>query len=172
MKIIKDTNFLNGGTLEIIIDRDSKWVYGQYKGYREDIDEFVHYHASAKCSDNDKFKEKEGIDIVKLKIVRQYYKEILRLYTNYKKNLIKELNKTGFIINHSLKKLKNIEDYLRTDYELIYDTRKNKSKKKIPTKLTEHSIKKLKEDRKKGLTYKELANKYGCSETTASKYCK
>lgn len=126
-----DDNFLNG-KLNISICVDKKYTEAHFTIYDEDVDEIMEFIATAKCKKDDEFNEQTGIDIVKLKIVKNYY--------SFKKNcarhkidiLNKELNEIQTQYNYFDKKYTNTANRLK-DYGLdifglpeVKPTKKNK----------------------------------------------
>ena len=137
MKQIIDNNFLNG-TLVLIVDEDRKRVTGQFKFYNELFDDFFIFEATSKCKKGDVFSEKVGIDIVCTKLARQYHKMYMNNYAadiRYLESILKELKEL-----HAFRERKvlNIEEDLKRQYELTFfrNKRVNKTKEKTTKKET------------------------------------
>ena len=71
----KDDNFL-GGTLILQVDEALKSTKGSFTFYDENLEQNVNIQATSKCHKTDTFDEKTGIEVTKLKIVKQYYSYI------------------------------------------------------------------------------------------------
>ena len=137
MKKIIEDNYL-GYKLEIEVDSLNKEVTGKLLKVDnfEDFETCVEiYSATAVCHKEDKFNEMKGIKLVKLKLSRQVHADLKSLYGILVRQLRKALSDNEQHLNYHLKKLENIENTMKKDYEITFKknkkvTKKNKKVKK------------------------------------------
>lgn len=108
-----DDNFL-GGILEITVDEESKITEGSLtfpvcEECAEEHHEPVVFYASTKCKKTDTFSEKEGVEIVKLKIVKAYYSHIKRCARYNIDNLTELLSMYQRDYEYASRKLENVK---------------------------------------------------------------
>lgn len=112
MKTYKDINYLSGH-LNIVINEEHNIVIGKLIIYDYYIDDFLNFKAIAVCSKSDSFNENIGINIVKLKLAKQYYSYRKNESRKEREEILKILKNIDNDYNYSNKKLTNIKKSLQ-----------------------------------------------------------
>ena len=141
-----DDNFLNG-QLKIIVDHSKKTTIGKFTFYDYNFDKIIDFTAITKCNKNDTFDENIGINIIKLKLVKQYYSYKKKIAQKTVESATKILNDAMIDYNYTSKKLENIKSEL-SKYGLAFYNKDNtkqtakKDNKSIKRQKTEAVVKK------------------------------
>ena len=101
------------GDLNIVINEDKKLTVGKLLFYDFEKDDYITFKAVAKCDDRDTYNETTGINIVKLKLAKQYHSRMKQSARVAKDELTKIMKLADADYEYSNKKLKNIEESLK-----------------------------------------------------------
>lgn len=113
-----DDNFLSG-RLIIIADDATRITTGRFIIYDEAEDKIKTFTATTTCRKDTEYNENTGIEIVKLKIAKNYYSYKKRQARKKKDKLEQQLLEVDKSYIHSNKKLENIKASL-SRYGLMF----------------------------------------------------
>lgn len=143
-----DKNFLNG-ELKVITNEAKKITLGKFTFYDCNTDQIISFTAVTTCRDDDTYSEKAGIDIVKLKLAKQYYSYKKKCARHIIDKLSKIIRDATVEYTHADKKLNNIKKNLSSyglsfhkESEKVTKTRKITKTNPRNTKTSSKSTKK------------------------------
>jgi len=136
-----DKNFLNG-ELKVITNEAKQITIGKFTFYDCNTDQIISFTAVTSCHDDDVYSEKAGIDIVKLKLAKQYYSYKKKCARHIIDKLSKIIRNTTIEYTHADKKLNNIKKNLSSYGLVFYEEPKKITKTRKAPKASKKTTKK------------------------------